>query len=87
MKREAKKWAKIKYKRSVWVLKTCCGKCVDRIQKSVRNPDDKLYEIKSTKKHTLLMKWNRKESKYQPVFRLQTISQVKSKDPDAQFRN
>ena len=83
MKREAKKWAKLKHKGKVWACKTCCNHCVARIQRAINDPDDKLYSIKSNK----LMKWNKSTSTLQPVFDLQTPSQVKRKDPGAVFRN
>ena len=81
MKRVAKKWAKLKHKGKTWLCKTCCNACVNRIQKSLNNEDDRLYTIKGN----ILMKWNKKE--YKPVFKLQTPQQVKKKDPNAQYRN
>ena len=83
MKREAKKWAKLRYQKKTLACKTCCNQCVARIQKAISDPNDKLYIIRSNK----LMKWNKDKSIYMPVFKLQTIEQVKKKDPEAKFRN
>ena len=81
MKREAKKWAKITFNKKVLCIKTCCNNCIKSIQKSLDAKDEKFII-----KNLILYKRN-KEKKHLPVFKCQTLAQVKKNDKDAVFRN
>ena len=82
MKREAKKWAKIKYDKKTVCVKTCCNMCVKAIQSSLSNKNGK-YNIKNN----VLHKKDVKDGKMKPVFKCQTLKQVKENDKTAEFRN
>ena len=81
LKREAKKWGKIKYKNKTLCIKTCCSNCINTIQNSLDTNNGK-YMLKGN----ILFRKNI-EKKYMPVFDCQTVSQVKTNDKDATFRN
>ena len=80
MKREAKKWAKIKHNGKIWCIKTCCNNCIVSIQNGLKKGDKYMM-----KKNTLYRNFNKEWS---PVFKCQTLEQVMKKLGDkAEFRN
>ena len=79
MKREAKKWAKIKHKGKTVCVKTCCNNCITAIQNGLKKGDK--YEIKKD------ILYKKSGGEWRGVFKTQTLSQVKKNDPGAEFRN